>query len=80
MKGIQTHASMAMMAVRAIQGSVKKATLDQPSHLAKFARGPKRFSISDFPIIQPIATGLSMNGRRKAMRKNLRAANVGVEQ
>ena len=24
---------------------------------AKFARGPKRFSISDFPIIQPIATG-----------------------
>ena len=73
MNGIQTHASMAMMVVLAIHGSVKKAGFSQPTHLAKLARGPNRFSISDLPIIQLTATGLNMKGRRKATRKNLRA-------
>ena len=73
MNGIHTHASMAMMVVLAIHGSVKKAGFSHPSHLAKLARGPKRFSISDLPIIQLTATGLNMKGRRNATRKNLRA-------
>ena len=69
-----------MMLVRAIHGEVKNAGFSQPSHRAKFASGPKRFSMIDLPIIQLTATGLSMNGSRKATRKNLRAADVGVEQ
>ena len=60
MNGIQTHASMAMMVVLAIHGSVKKAGFSQPSCRAKLARGPNRFSINDLPIIQLTATGLSM--------------------
>ena len=73
MKGIETQASIAMMLMRAIQGSVKKAGLSQPRQRASFAAGPKRYSIIDLPIIQLTATGLSMNGSRKATRKNLRA-------
>ena len=80
MKGIHTQLSIAMMLVLAIQGDVKKAGFSQPTYRAKVASGPKRFSMIDLPIIQLTATGLSMNGNRNATRKNLRAANVGVEQ
>ena len=73
MKGIETQASIAMMLKRAIQGEVKKAGLSQPRWRASVAAGPKRYSMSDLPIIQLTATGLSMNGSRKATRKNLRA-------
>jgi len=59
---------------------VKKAGFSQPIYLAKVAAGPKRFSMSDLPIIQLTATGLSMKGRRNDTRKNFRALYVGVEQ
>ena len=52
MKGIHTQASMSAMLKRAIQGVVKKAGLSQPRCRANVAAGPKRYSISDLPIIQ----------------------------
>ena len=73
MKGIETQASIASMRSAAVQGVAKKAGLSQPRWRASVAAGPKRYSISDLPIIQLTATGLSMKGRRKATRKNLRA-------
>jgi hypothetical protein len=62
-----------MMLVRAIHGVVKKAGESHPSSRASVAAGPKRNSISDLPIIQLTATGLSMNGSRNATRKNFLA-------
>src|SRR5829696_5177201 len=70
MKGIETHASMAMIENIAIQGEAKKAGLSHPMKRAKVAAGPKRYSMIDLPIIQLTATGLSMKGRRKMTRKN----------
>ena len=74
MKGIETQASIAMIAEPRDPGrSAKKAGLSQPRWRASVAAGPKRYSIIDLPIIQLTATGLSMNGSRKTTRKNLRA-------
>ena len=81
MNGIETQASIAIDAERArSRASAKKAGLSQPRWRASVAAGPKRYSIIDLPIIQLTATGLSMNGSRKTTRKNLRAADLGVEQ
>ena len=73
MKGIHTQASSAMMLRpgnprRGEEGGVVPAEMR-----ASVAAGPKRNSMSDLPIIQLTATGLSMKGSRKATRKNLRA-------
>src|SRR5581483_6713408 len=62
MKVIETQASIASIETRAIQGWAKNAGLSQPSALASVAAGPKRYSISDLPIIQLTATGLSISG------------------
>ena len=67
--GMKVQASITMMLRRAISGDVKNAGLSQPSWRAKVAAGPKRFSISDLPIIQLTATGLSMSGMRKTTRR-----------
>ena len=71
--GMKTQASITSIAERAIQGSLKKAGLSQPRKRASLAIGPKRFSMIDLPTIQLTATGDSMNGRRKTMRKKRRA-------
>ena len=60
------------MLARAMYGDEKNAGFLQPMRRKKFATGPKRFSVIDLPNIQPIATGLSMNGGRKATRRTLR--------
>ena len=73
MKGSETQASIASMLTRAIQGWAKNAGSSQPSARASVAAGPKRYSMSDLPIIQLTATGLSINGNRKTTRKNFRA-------
>ena len=58
MKGMNVQASIVMMPSLAIPGVAKKAGLSQPSQRAKRAAGPKRYSISDLPIIQLTATGV----------------------
>ena len=73
MKGMETQASIISIEMRASHGEAKKAGFSQPSMRARVAAGPKRYSSSDLPIIQLTATGDSMNGRRKATRKNFRA-------
>ena len=72
-KGIETQASIASMLKRATQGNAKNAGLSHPRSRASVAAGPKRYSISDLPIIQLTATGLSIRGSRKTTRKSLRA-------
>src|SRR6516165_6211721 len=52
MNGMDTQASIASMLTRAIQGCAKNAGLSHPSARASVAAGPKRYSISDLPIIQ----------------------------
>src|SRR6266403_4800129 len=72
-KGIETQASIASMLKRAIQGDAKNAGSSHPRWRASVAAGPKRYSMSDLPIIQLTATGLSISGSRKTTRKNFRA-------
>ena len=73
MKGMNVQASSIMIEMRAIHGMLKKAGLLPAEMRASVATGPKRYSISDLPIIQDTATGDSINGSRKTTRKNLRA-------
>ena len=61
------------MTARAISWLPKKEGFSQPNSLASRDIGPNLASYIDFPIIQLTATGDSINGIKKATRKNLRA-------
>ena len=71
--GMKVHASITMIMPRAISPEPKKEGLSQPRNLASLDIGPKRISSMDLPIIQLTATGESINGIKKATRKNFRA-------
>ena len=73
MNGMKVQASSTMIEMRAVIGLEKKAGFSQPRWRASVAAGPKRYSISDLPIIHDTATGDSISGSRKTTRKNLRA-------
>ena len=81
MKGMKIQASMHHDArCGRSTGSVKKAGLSQPRWRASVAAGPKRYSISDLPIIQLTATGRQHQRQQEDDAEEFARPDLGVEQ
>ena len=80
MKGIQTQLSMAMMLVRAIQGSVKKAGCSHPRDLSEGGERPEAVfhdRLADHPADRDRA---QHEGQQESDAEELAGADVGVQQ